>query len=69
MVANSFQLAGTPFFMYSEKREPLEQDKKEIMFVSSALLPLWTLPQLVCGAPSFPQLCKQRRCGNCKDII
>lgn len=30
--------------MYSEKSEPLEQEKKEIMYVSLALLLLWTLP-------------------------
>lgn len=38
MVADPFQLLAHPSFMYSEKSEPLEQEKKEIMYVLWSLL-------------------------------
>lgn len=70
MVADSFQmLAHPPFFMYSEKSELLEREKKEMMYVLLAVLLLWTLLTSFVKLLHFPQLCKQGRCGNCKNIF
>ena len=44
MVADSFQLLAHASSCTQKKSEPLEQEKKEMMYVSLALLLLWTLP-------------------------
>lgn len=71
MVADSFQLLAHPSLCTQKKKltPGTRKEGNDVCVIGPSSSSSVDPSHIVCEAPPFPQLHKQGRCDNCKDVI